>query len=259
VRPLADPAVGAVSGRLDLAPAANGAGHAVGLYWRFERALRRAESASGSAIGCTGAIYAIRRALWAPLPEDVLLDDVLVPMRIALAGHRVVFEDGARAVDTGGALRGREFARKVRTVAGNVQLVRLCPALVDPRLGSPAWRFIGHRLLPRVVLPWALVAALASSAALRGTPYRLALAAQALGYAAGAAGIAVEPRGGPLLRAPAAFVALAAAGLVGTVRAFTAPAAALWSRSPARGREPVAADGSHGSAPARAAAVEASA
>jgi hypothetical protein len=235
VENFADPDVGAVSGHLDLEPRPDGGGQALDVYWRFERALRRAESASGSAVGCTGAIYAIRRALFTPLPEDTLLDDVLVPMRIALAGYRVVFEPRARAFDRCAELRGREFGRKVRTVAGNVQLLRLCPSLVDVRRGAPAWRFIGHRLVPRVLLPWALAGVLASSAVLRGRRYRLALAAQALAYAAGLAGIALEPRGGRWLRAPAAFLALNAAGLVGTIRYFTRPAARLWSSAPAAG------------------------
>jgi hypothetical protein len=238
----ADPEVGAVSGRLDLEPGPAG-GRALDLYWRFERALRQAESATGSAIGCTGAIYAIRRSLYAPLPEGTLLDDVLVPMRIALGGHRVVFEPRARALDRCTGLRGREFARKVRTVAGNVQLLRLCPALVDVRRGAPAWRFIGHRLLPRVLMRWALAGALASSAVLPGAFFELALGAQVLVYGAGLLGIAVEPRGGRLLRAPAAFTALAAAGLVGTVRYFTTPAARLWTAAadPGAALGPVAA------------------
>jgi cellulose synthase/poly-beta-1,6-N-acetylglucosamine synthase-like glycosyltransferase len=229
LRSFADPEVGAVSGRLELRPEGAGAGEAVGLYWSFEGALRRAESASGSTIGCTGAIYAIRRTLWTPLPPGTVLDDVLVPMRILLAGHRVVVEPGARAFDVGGALRGREFARKVRTVAGNVQLLRLCPALVNPLRGPAAWRFIGHKLLPRVVLPWALAAAFVSAAVLPGAAYRMALTAQALVYGVGIAGIALERRGGPLLRAPAAFVTLNAAAMVGTIRYFTTEPERLWS------------------------------
>ena len=38
-------------------------GDGVGLYWRYEKRLRRLESAVGSTLGATGAIYAIRRAL----------------------------------------------------------------------------------------------------------------------------------------------------------------------------------------------------
>jgi biofilm PGA synthesis N-glycosyltransferase PgaC len=71
----------------------------VGMYWRYEKSLRRLESAVGSMVGATGAIYAIRRELWRPLPPDTILDDVLTPMRVVLGGHRVVFTERARAFD----------------------------------------------------------------------------------------------------------------------------------------------------------------
>src|SRR5262245_4630219 len=64
----------------------------VGLYWRYEKTIRRLESAVGSTLGATGAIYAMRRSLWRPLPEEALLDDVLAPMRVVLAGQRVIFD-----------------------------------------------------------------------------------------------------------------------------------------------------------------------
>ena len=66
-----DPAVGAVSGELML-EAAEGtaaAGHGAALYWRYEKFIRSAESRADSTVGATGAIYAIRRALFVPIPE----------------------------------------------------------------------------------------------------------------------------------------------------------------------------------------------
>ena len=74
-------------------------GEGVGLYWRYEKALRRLETTVGSTLGATGAIYALRRSLWQPLPDDTLLDDVLAPMRAVLAGSRVIFEERATAFD----------------------------------------------------------------------------------------------------------------------------------------------------------------
>ena len=92
----ADPRVGGVTGELVL-DAEHGDSDStisdgVGLYWKYEKWLRRNESAVWSTLGATGAIYAIRRSLWRPLPAETLLDDVLVPMRVVLAGQRIVFE-----------------------------------------------------------------------------------------------------------------------------------------------------------------------
>jgi cellulose synthase/poly-beta-1,6-N-acetylglucosamine synthase-like glycosyltransferase len=67
-RNFSDPAVGAVSGNYSIDPPAEGVGEGVDAYWRLEKSIRLAESRYDSSIGCTGAIYAIRRALFKPLP-----------------------------------------------------------------------------------------------------------------------------------------------------------------------------------------------
>src|SRR4029453_19302666 len=89
----ADPHVGAASGELVITPGDETApaGHGAALYWRYEKAIRSAEGRVDSTIGATGAIYAIRRALFEPIPEDTLLDDVLIPLRVVRRGYRVVF------------------------------------------------------------------------------------------------------------------------------------------------------------------------
>ena len=161
VAPFADPQVGAVSGELILTegdgkPLERG----LGLYWRFEKAIRRGESQVGSVVGATGAIYAIRHDLFEPLPPDTILDDVLVPMRIARRGRRVVFEPKARAYDRAPASPAGEFARKVRTISGNFQLFAKQPWLLG--FGNPLWlQTVSHkglRLLTPVLLGLVFVA-----------------------------------------------------------------------------------------------------
>src|ERR1700730_1715802 len=93
----ADPGVGAVSGELLLESADGSSKNALGLYWRIEKAVRKLESASGSVVGVTGAIYAIRRELYTEIPKGTILDDVFVPMTVALLGKRLVFEPAAIA------------------------------------------------------------------------------------------------------------------------------------------------------------------
>ena len=104
---------------------------ASGFYWQYEKFIRANESWSGSTVGATGAIYAIRRALFEPIPEDTILDDVLIPVRIARRGYRVLFEAQARAYDVTVALRA-EFARKTRTIAGTFQLFARESWLLNP-------------------------------------------------------------------------------------------------------------------------------
>ena len=129
----------------------------VGLYWKYEKQLRRLESAVGSTLGATGAIYAIRRELFQPLPADTILDDVLTPMRVVLAGSRVVFNERARAFDRAAADADAEARRKIRTLAGNYQILRLKPRLLLP-WRNPVWlQYVSHKL-GRLVVPYALLA-----------------------------------------------------------------------------------------------------
>lgn len=141
-----DTRVGAVSGELLLDGGGSSVGEGVGLYWKYEKWIRKSESRAGSMIGATGAIYAIRRELWQPLPNGTILDDVYTPMRIALGGRRVVFEEKARARDTAAESAGHEFARKVRTLAGNYQLCQLMPRLLIPS-SALVLQFYSHKLM----------------------------------------------------------------------------------------------------------------
>ena len=146
----------------------------VGLYWRYEKQIRRNESAAGSVVGATGAIYALRRSLWQPLPPDTILDDVLAPMRCVMAGYRVVFEERACAFDRTAPDANTEGRRKLRTLAGNYQLLWLEPRLLLP-WRNPAWLpFVSHKV-GRLLVPYALPLLLLSS---------LLLARQAPVYAA---------------------------------------------------------------------------
>ena len=165
----ADPEVGAVSGELLLeSSSGRSSDSALGLYWKIEKVVRKLESASGSVVGVTGAIYAIRRELYTEIPAGTILDDVFVPMHVAQQGRRVIFEPGAIARDLIFKEKGKEFSRKVRTLTGNYQLLKLAPWLLTP--GNPLlFRFVSHKLL-RLLVPLLLVMMMIASALVR-TPF----------------------------------------------------------------------------------------
>ena len=159
---LGDPTVGAVGGELHMENVRSGFAQGVDFYWRYEKGIRHAESLSGSTIGVSGALYAMRRSLFHPLPAGTVLDDVLVPMRVAAQGKRVVFEPRAMAWDQPSQGPDDERRRKIRTLAGNFQLVQLEPWLLAP-WSNPLWfRFVSHKLL-RLLAPWLMVALTVSS------------------------------------------------------------------------------------------------
>jgi cellulose synthase/poly-beta-1,6-N-acetylglucosamine synthase-like glycosyltransferase len=197
-----DPDVGAVTGELILdcelhADAADSAmADGVGLYWKYEKWLRREESRVRSTLGATGAIYAMRRSLWRPLPPETLLDDVLAPMRVVLEGKRVIFEERARAFDRVAPNGPAESRRKTRTLAGNYQILALEPRLLVPVI-NPVWLQYASHKIGRLVVPWALVAAFMSCAvlALDHWPYTLALMVQLCFYGLAVLGGWMESRG----------------------------------------------------------------
>jgi cellulose synthase/poly-beta-1,6-N-acetylglucosamine synthase-like glycosyltransferase len=200
-RNFTDPQVGGVTGRLvldrtDSGPDGESAiGDGVGLYWKYETWLRRHESHVWSTLGATGAIYALRRSAWTPLPAETLIDDVLAPMRAVLGGWRVVFDERALAFDTIAANGSTESRRKRRTLAGNYQILAHEPRLLVPGL-NPVWlQYCSHKI-GRLLIPWALVGAFVSAAALAPHHwwYALALAGQASFYTLAAFGAYLEAR-----------------------------------------------------------------
>lgn len=178
----ADPSVGAVSGELILLDE-NGteSREGVGMYWRYEKALRAMESDILSVPGSTGAIYAIRRELFQPLPVGTILDDVLIPMRIVVGGKRAIFEPAARAYDQVTQTPEAEYEKKRRTLMGNYELLVRAPQLLMPSRNPIFVQFLSHKV-GRLIVPWCLVALLISNLFLRHGFYLLSLSGQILFY-----------------------------------------------------------------------------
>lgn len=186
----ADPRVGAVSGELLLDPqpgkAQTGAG--VGFYWRYEKFIRYHESRADSTVGVTGALYALRQRLFQPIPSDTLLDDVLIPMQVVRQGYRVLFEPAARAYDVVAATSQAELTRKVRTIAGNFQLLWRERWLLNPRANRLWFQTLSHKYF-RLLGPVCLALVLLSNLFLLDFAfYQAVLVLQLLFYAAAIAG-----------------------------------------------------------------------
>lgn len=229
-----DPEVGAVSGELVLleGPGRSEVGKGVDFYWRYEKFMRLHESRVGSTVGATGAIYALRRSLFRPIPDTIILDDVLIPMQVARLGYRVLFEPRARAYDWVTATASEEFLRKLRTIAGNFQLFILEPWLLNP-FGNPLWmQTVSHKLF-RLLSPFALATAFGSNLLLlQGPGYTGFFAAQSAFYAAALLGYLTRDmaRRPFLLNVPYAFCLLNWATLVAFVRLLGGRQAVTWER-----------------------------
>jgi cellulose synthase/poly-beta-1,6-N-acetylglucosamine synthase-like glycosyltransferase len=186
----ADPHVGCVAGELVLRDDGHDAGAKAigGLYWRYEQWIRNCEASVDSPLGVYGGFYAVRRKLASALPEGTILDDMLQPLSVIRQGYRSVLDLRARVYDIWPkSLRG-EFHRKVRTLAGNFQLLQLAPWLLS-RQNRLRFELISHKLM-RLLVPILLVILLISSAFLanRSLLYTGALAGQIAFYVLAALG-----------------------------------------------------------------------
>lgn len=153
----ADRTVGAVSGELVLEEEGSEGQTTVGLYWRYEKWIRKNESATGQVTGATGAGYAIRRKLFRRIPDNALIEDVVLPLEIMADGKAVLFDERAIALDRLSRTGTAEFRRKLRTLAGNYQI--LCHPFRMGRWYKNPFRFLSHKA-SRLFVPWMMLTTL---------------------------------------------------------------------------------------------------
>jgi cellulose synthase/poly-beta-1,6-N-acetylglucosamine synthase-like glycosyltransferase len=228
VRELSDPSVGCVSGKL-VQVGDTGAS----AYGRYEHFIRKWEARAASMIGVAGSIYAIRRAHMPQVPVNVLLDDMFVPLSVVLSQRkRIVLAEEAEAYDEA-CDDEQEFLRKVRTLAGNYQLLVMMPRLLVPVVNAVWFQLASHKLL-RLACPWALIALFVASGDLTvvigGAATRALFLAQVMFYALALLGAAV----GRLGSWARTFVVLNAAAVLGLWRYARGTQAVTWQTAPTR-------------------------
>lgn len=228
----ADPLVGGVCGELILeADERTAGGRGEGLYWRYENVLKRLESDLGTTLGAVGAVYAIRKRLFRPLPSRLVADDFLIPLAVIEQGYRVEYDGQALAYETPSNSVYGEFRRKARIGAANFQGISAFRALLSPRYGFAAFALWSHKIV-RWIVPVLMIGAFVSSAALApGSVFFAAAVVVQVGLvAAAAAGLLLEAAGvrpGPF-GLPYYFVAANAALLVGLLRALFGRPKVAW-------------------------------
>lgn len=231
VKALEASGVGAVSGRLVVGGGGSAVGQGVGSYWEMETRLRHAESQVDSCIGCTGAVYALRKELFRPIPPDTLLDDVVIPMQVVLQGWRVLYEPDALAHDPQDLDPVREHIRKKRTLAGNFQMLFRYPGWLFPWRDRLWFQLLFHKYF-RLAGPFLLMGILASSWMLRAEPfYGICLWGQLALYTLAMAGLLVPGLKVKVFTLPAGFLFLNWMVLLGFVHYLRAPKTGAWEMS----------------------------
>lgn len=232
VAPFRDSCVGGVVGELILRSDETLGGHGEGLYWRYENFLKQRESDIATTIGAVGPVYAIRRKLYAPLPTDTaIMDDFVIPMEIIRRGYRVVYEPRALAYERPAESVRREFRRKARIGAANIQGLSRFAAVLSPVYGFAAFALWSHKVL-RWLVPVLLIVMFVSSLLLaRESPgFRMLVFVQMAFAGLALIGLVLETLHVRLgaLGLPYYFVATNAALLLGLVRGLRGRQAPTW-------------------------------
>lgn len=236
----ADPEVGCVVGRLCyLEEGRSTVGRSESAYWRYEGIMSRLESRIGSVLVANGSIFAARRSLIAELYPEVA-NDFQIPMDVAAAGGRVVYEPAALALEHSARHWHEEFGRKSRIILRGLTGFGLLRGRIP---GLRMWQFWSHKML-RWMVGVFLFLALIANIALAGsaTFYTATLVGQLLFYLAAFAGwrrkSATRMK---LLYIPFYFVMVNAAALIAMLRYLVGQRQAVWEIAEStRTEQPVA-------------------
>jgi biofilm PGA synthesis N-glycosyltransferase PgaC len=164
----------------------NASGSGEGLYWKYESFLKKKDSEVFSVIGAAGELFSVRTELFKETEENLIIEDFVVSVRIAMNGYRFIYEPEAVAMETASVSVQEEWKRKVRIAAGGFQsMLILLPLLNIFRYGILSFQYISHRVLRWTLAPLFLPLILGANLiiALQGFfMYEVSLALQLIFY-----------------------------------------------------------------------------
>lgn len=226
-----DDTIGAVSGDVRLEGYRAALASSEDLYYRYERWLQGCESRIGTMVGVDGALYAVRRSLFVAPPSDTILDDMAIPMGVARAGRRIIFEPLARGHERGAETAMEEFARKARVVAGAVQFLKRRESAVPRRNRQLLVAMLSHKALRWLSPLFALLALISSVALAPASDLFLFIAVgQVVFMLAGLAGCWPRLRRLETISLAYYFWLIQAAAAVGFVRGLLGHQSVTWRR-----------------------------
>lgn len=148
VRNFADRSVGCVCGELIYYSEDKSLiGDAENVYWNYEKFIKRQENRAASILGANGSIYAVRRDLFVPLPEDII-SDFIEPFQIIKQGCRVVYESEALSFEQSTTNFYEEYQRKKRIINRSFYSLLQYKIFLNPiKYLMLSFQLISHKLL----------------------------------------------------------------------------------------------------------------
>ena len=204
-----------------------------GIYLRYEKWLQRQESERGLLAMASGSFFAMRRTIWQPLASNVG-DDFVLPLHVALHGHRVVMEAGATVrTDLTQNRLNSILAMRRRIISKDLLGLMRNAAVLNPlRTGPLAIALWSHKLL-RWLVPYFLLGAFISNLFLLGSGFFFVLLALQLAfYGMAALGVVAPQRVRSRWSIPASFCVVNFAALLATIQCLSGRTSGQWK--PAR-------------------------
>ncbi|MGK2849434.1 MAG: glycosyltransferase [Candidatus Limnocylindrales bacterium] len=163
-----DPRVDGVTGRIEWrGESATTTSTQEGLYWRYERRVRELESRAGLLTAVTGALFALRRSAYRPVPANASMDHLL-PLYVAESGGLVLYVPGAVATDRPISGLREQFRNRTRTATRGIRAnLSMAGRLAPWRRPGAALAIWSHKLL-RWATPWFIAGAALGGLALGG-------------------------------------------------------------------------------------------
>ena len=194
-----DKKVGAVAGEKRVSMEAEDSAKAAGegIYWKYESQLKKWDSELYSVVGAAGELFSVRTELFQAVPQDTVIEDFYMTLKIAMQGYTVRYEPGAYAVESSSASVGEELKRKIRIAAGGLQAIsRLTPLLNIFKYGVLSFQYVSHRVLRWTLAPIALpiILLLNIYLALNSSFYGIVLLAQVAFYLSAIIGYILEKK-----------------------------------------------------------------
>ncbi|PHR83629.1 MAG: glycosyl transferase family 2 [Colwellia sp.] len=225
--------IGAVCGELHLIDVDSG-DNKDNIYWNYEQVLKFHEARLNALQGANGAVYAIRKELFIPLPANTIVDDFQIAMNIAKQGSRLIYDPEAIAIEEIAPNLQAEEGRRIRIGLGNYQALFTMTWALNPLLG---WRFIAYfsHKVCRWFVPHLMLIILMSNLLLINNPlYQLLFIGQVLFYSIAFYGINKQKKQqkvNSITGIITFFVSMNIALMRGFIRYFSSNVQGTWERT----------------------------
>lgn len=169
-------------------------GEAESTYWDYEKFIKRQESGAASILGANGSIYALRKKLFVPLPDETI-SDFIEPFKIIEQGYRVIYEPAALSFEQSTTDFHEEYQRKKRIINRSFSSLIIYRTFLNPvKYPMISFQLISHKLLRWLIPVYLLIIFFANLFLLSSLFFQIMLGLQIVFYSMAFVGYILEKK-----------------------------------------------------------------